>query len=131
MGKLKKKEENKETLQTPSNFFSVNPSMLNRCEQQLAPFLNNHSISRVKGGIPSPPPPFLQKDTCYTQGYTLRGGIKPSGIIGVHTLDTTANSVIHIHTHLSRRKNRTRSRRYAVSCNIFSLDECAFNQVLF
>lgn len=127
----KKEKKNNETLQTPSNFFSVNPSMLNRCEQQLAPFLNNHSISRVKGGIP--PPLLLQKDTCYTQGYTLRGGggIKPSGIIGVHTLDTTANSVIHIHTHLSRRKNRTRSRRYAVSCNIFPLDECAFNQVLF
>lgn len=78
--------------------------MLNRCEQQLVPISNNHSISRVKGGIP---PSFLQKDTCHIQGYTLRGGIKPSGIIGVHTLDTTANSVIHIHTHLSTSKNRT------------------------
>lgn len=73
MGKLGKKEKNNETLQTPSNFFSVNPSMLNRCEQQLAPFLNNHSISRVKGGIP--PPLFYRKIRAIHKDTHWEGGL--------------------------------------------------------
>lgn len=68
----KKEKKNNETLQTPSNFFSVNPSMLNRCEQQLAPFLNNHSISRVKGGIP--PSSFTERYVLYTRIHIERGG---------------------------------------------------------